>query len=245
MKRFNSLTKKWYFLVATLLVLGLFALKQQMTKLGPPLVSAPHPIPPADLDVHASVRQENPPSLPVPVPKPPNLSDVSPTFEFKVLKKQIKLNKIKLFSERANWKPVLLSNLFGDGWFVISFWATWCEPCIKELSKIEDFKSQHKELKIIGVLLEFNNSVVYEALAEIKKKRPISIDQYIVDQNGTLISEIFGKDKVPLPAFAIVSARGVVYATMLGTITDEVRRSKLVSLAHEALSGEDREKQFH
>ena len=36
-------------------------------------------------------------------------------------------------------KPVDSSTLSNDGKpFIISFWATWCKPCIRELTAIHD-----------------------------------------------------------------------------------------------------------
>jgi len=41
-------------------------------------------------------------------------------------------------------KYVELKNLIGKGPFLISFWATWCKPCIEELAEYKKIYSEFK-----------------------------------------------------------------------------------------------------
>jgi len=40
---------------------------------------------------------------------------------------------------------VALSDLLGEGPVLISFWATWCKPCLKELPHLQDLYNRYKE----------------------------------------------------------------------------------------------------
>lgn len=50
-------------------------------------------------------------------------------------------------------KRVALGDLLGQGPVLISFWATWCKPCLKELPHLQELYEQHKErgLKVVAI----------------------------------------------------------------------------------------------
>jgi thiol-disulfide isomerase/thioredoxin len=39
-------------------------------------------------------------------------------------------------------------------WVVVNYWATWCSPCIKELTEFSDFQKQRSDVEIIGLAFE-------------------------------------------------------------------------------------------
>ena len=43
---------------------------------------------------------------------------------------------------------VSLKDLLGQGPVLISFWATWCKPCLKELPHLQKFYEQYKERRL-------------------------------------------------------------------------------------------------
>lgn len=49
-----------------------------------------------------------------------------------------------------------LSDYLGDNVIVLSFWATWCEPCKKEMSQLQDLYQAHKDdgLTILAISMD-------------------------------------------------------------------------------------------
>ena len=47
-----------------------------------------------------------------------------------------------------------LSGLKGK-WVLVNFWAPWCPPCIAELPELVSLQTQHKDLQVLGVALQY------------------------------------------------------------------------------------------
>ena len=60
-----------------------------------------------------------------------------------------------------------------DTTFVINFWATWCKPCIEELSYFEELNAQHKseKVKVILVSLDFPKQIASNLVPFVQKKQ--------------------------------------------------------------------------
>lgn len=65
-------------------------------------------------------------------------------------------------------KPVNLSSLHQQDLLIINFWATWCPPCVKELSKLDSLVSiNHGKLAALSVAYESRAKVT-----DLLKYRP-------------------------------------------------------------------------
>lgn len=60
-----------------------------------------------------------------------------------------------------NGQSHALSDYLGEKVIVLSFWATWCEPCKKEMSKLQNLYSAHREkgLMVLAISMDEPESV--------------------------------------------------------------------------------------
>ena len=42
-------------------------------------------------------------------------------------------------------------------WVVVTFWATWCVPCIQEIPEIAQFQREHPKVVVIGIAMDADN----------------------------------------------------------------------------------------
>ena len=72
-----------------------------------------------------------------------------------------------------------------DTTYVVSFFASWCAPCIQELPDLQAFALEHQaeKVKVILVSLDFEEDVS-EALMPLLQKHSIYQPVWLLDANG-------------------------------------------------------------
>ncbi len=127
------------------------------------------------------------------------------TSEFKVIKTSLPSVEIK----NLEGKTINTKDISNDGKpIIISFWATWCKPCIKELTTIaEVYEDWQKEtgVKIIAVSIDDTRSTSkvapyvngksweYEVLLDVNSdfKRAMNVGEvphsFIINGKGEVI----------------------------------------------------------
>jgi thiol-disulfide isomerase/thioredoxin len=111
---------------------------------------------------------------------------------------------------------------------LINFWATWCEPCRREIPLLRDLKSQHaaQGLEVLGVAIDSP-----DAVRQYVAGHGIDYPVLVGDQDGFAAITAFGMDTVlPFSVFADRSGRvvtlkvGELHRDEAELILDRLRR---------------------
>jgi len=96
---------------------------------------------------------------------------------------------------------------------VLNFWATWCEPCRREMPLLQALHRQHgQDVQIVGVAVDFQKDVLPYTQA-----RGITYPQLMGEKDGLAAVNAFGLDPAfPFTVFA--DSRGDIIAVKLGEL---------------------------
>ena len=100
---------------------------------------------------------------------------------------------------------------------MINFWATWCEPCRREIPLLKRLRHERaaEGLEIVGIAVDFRDAVQHYA-------REIGIDYPVLigEQDGLDAIAAFGMDTVfPFTVFA--DAQGRIVTLKIGELRED------------------------
>jgi thiol-disulfide isomerase/thioredoxin len=103
-------------------------------------------------------------------------------------------------------KTVKLSDLRGNV-VVMSFWASWCVPCRKELPALDGYArklaAENKKVVFLAINYDDNRDNAERFLAKVK----ISAMQVLFDPQKTTVKTY---DPEPIPGSFVIDAKGIV-----------------------------------
>jgi len=112
--------------------------------------------------------------------------------------------------EDINGNVIQLADYRGK-WIIINYWASWCEPCAKEIPQLNAFYQHHqkKDAIVLGVSYDGLPSADLQALV---KKMGINYPILTVDPKYKI-----GIEHVPgLPATYLISPKGHLVKSLFG-----------------------------
>lgn len=146
-------------------------------------------------------------------------------------------------AQRDHFPEIVLPSLDGkvtpptayhDVSLVVNFWATWCEPCRREMHSLEKLSTLFypKDLLVIGISVDSDHNLAHEFSLRYKLTIPMLSDSDQTLSNGTLkilafpTTYLLRRDRTI--ASIIVGARDWADAKMIGEIEEllAVRRKE-------------------
>ena len=103
---------------------------------------------------------------------------------------------------------------FGRRPLIVNFWATWCEPCRREMPLLTALRQEHQadRLEVVGIAVDFRDSVT-----DFLKKNPLPYPLLIGEEDGIDAAKAFGMQLV-LPFSVFVDDQDRIVAVKLGEL---------------------------
>ncbi len=110
-------------------------------------------------------------------------------------------------------------------WVVVNFWATWCNPCLKEIPDLDAMDKARDDVTVIGLAYEEIERADMEAFL---KDHPISYPIALIDVYNPPAD--FDTPR-GLPMTYLIAPDGKVAARHLGPVTSEQLSSEIADAA--------------
>ncbi len=130
--------------------------------------------------------------------------------------------------ENLEGETITFNEARGENVVLISFWATWCKPCMEELPEVEKIYSElgEKGLKAFAISVDGERSVAKVEPFVKSKKMTIPV---LLDTNGDVARLFYAKD---VPHTVLIDQSGnVVYSHSGYKKGDEIQlKEKILEL---------------
>lgn len=115
--------------------------------------------------------------------------------------------------------PITLSTWRGQP-VVVNFWATWCQPCLKEMPLFSRLQDKYPKVRFVGIAVDSAENV--EAFSAAHK---VSYPLLVGSGDSVLLMAALGNQRNGLPFTISLDAEGHVRHAKLGALTEaEVER---------------------
>lgn len=103
---------------------------------------------------------------------------------------------------------------FGRRPLIVNFWATWCEPCRREMPLLAALREEHRaeRLEVVGVAVDFRDSV-----SAYVQKTPLPYPLLVGEEDGIDAARAFGMQMV-LPFSVFVDEQQRIVAVKVGEL---------------------------
>lgn len=128
--------------------------------------------------------------------------------------------------ENLDGNLVELYKEVGDGPILLSFWATWCKPCLEELNEYKQIYSEYKDkgFKMYAISTDDENTVA--KVKPLVKSKGYNFP-VLLDTNSDAVRLYYAQS---VPYSVILDKKGMIIYSHLGYMKgDEVKVKQIVA----------------
>lgn len=124
--------------------------------------------------------------------------------------------------ENVQGDYVSLKDELGDGPILLSFWATWCKPCIEEMTKYKELFSSLKDkgLKVLAISIDDERTVAKVKPFVRSKNYPFPV---LLDTNSEVARKYYAQN---IPYSVLLDKSGNIVYTHLGYMKGDELKMK-------------------
>lgn len=112
-------------------------------------------------------------------------------------------------------------------------WATWCEPCLKEMPILRELHERYgKHVRFIGIAQDLNSPSNRRTVRELTEPARLNYPQFLEKDGPTMVARMFGPSQTKLPAFVLFGATGKKLYSHVGSLDTVANRENLVAEIH-------------
>jgi peroxiredoxin len=128
--------------------------------------------------------------------------------------------------ENLDGDEVELNQEIGDGPILLSFWATWCKPCLEELNEYKQIYKEYKDqgFKMFAISTDDENSVA--KVKPLVKSKGYNFP-VLLDTNSDAVRLYYAQS---IPYSVILDKKGMIIYSHLGYMRgDEVKVKQIIA----------------
>lgn len=118
--------------------------------------------------------------------------------------------------QTVDGRPFTLSELRGQA-VVLNFWATWCEPCQREMPALQAAYEAYRDKGVVVVGVNFGESQA--TVRGFLSRRGVTFP-VVLDRDQQITTKVYGVKSFPTTVF--IDPRGTVQAVHVGELNRQL-----------------------
>ncbi|MDP2303559.1 MAG: TlpA disulfide reductase family protein [Ignavibacteria bacterium] len=119
-------------------------------------------------------------------------------------------------------KSIELNKLLGKGPTLVSFWATWCKPCMEELDEYQKIYSEFKDKGFNFIAISTDNEKTIAKVKPFVKSKQFSFT-VITDSNSEIARKYYAYQ---IPYSLIIDKTGTIIYSHTGFMKGDEKKVK-------------------